>query len=48
MTQTAILYSMETIHEWQNILHYIDKWQLFSFRKELIKRMRRRLDEESS
>lgn len=48
MTQTAILYSMETIHEWQNILYYIDKWQLYSFRKELIKRMRRRLDEEPS
>lgn len=33
------------LHEWENIMYYVEKWKLNDFRKGLISRMRRRLDE---
>lgn len=46
--QTAILYTMESIHEWENVFHYCEKWNQEVFRKELILRMRMRVDEGNS
>ena len=43
--QTAILYSLEKIHEWDNLLYYIHKWNAFDFRHSLIIRMRQRIEE---
>ena len=42
--QKCILTGMEQIHEWNNILEYINKWQMFDFQKEFISRMKRRVD----
>lgn len=40
----AILYSMENLHEWGNIMKYVEKWRVYDFRKDYIVRMRKRLD----
>lgn len=39
----AILYSMENLHEWGNIMKYVEKWKVNDFRKDFIARMRKRL-----
>lgn len=34
---------MENIHEWENLVKYSEKWNMWEYRKGLIVRMRRRL-----
>lgn len=43
MIQQAILFSMESLHEWRNLIKYIGKWGAEEFRAGLVKRMRKRL-----
>lgn len=42
----AILFSMENLHEWANIMKYIDKWKMHEFKRGFISRMKKRLNEE--
>jgi hypothetical protein len=39
----AILFSMENLHEWANIMKYTSKWKMDDYKKGLIVRMRKRL-----
>lgn len=46
LIRKAILFSMENLHEWANIMKYTEKWKMTSFRKGFISRMRKRVNEE--
>ena len=44
--QSAILFAMESLHEWQNVNEYIEKWQSIEFRGKFIQRMKKRVNED--
>ena len=43
----AILFSMENIHEWANIIKYTTKWKVVDYQRSFVERMRKRLNEEA-
>lgn len=46
--QMAILYAMQTLHEWDNVINFAEKWKMDSFKQSFANRMKRRVKEVES
>jgi hypothetical protein len=40
----AILFSIENMHEWANIMKFAEKWKMTEFKRGFVSRMRKRLN----